>query len=79
MPIPPLSLQELLRFEHYFSALIRLLIVLRQSIFSNTTKNIQKYSIPFLVPIISTFTYIPLGAQYRPASLDVPLTQQGLS
>ena len=49
--IPPFPLQELLWFDLYFSAPIRLLIVLRQSI------TLASYLIPFLVPMIFIHPY----------------------
>lgn len=70
--IPPPSLQRLLRFELCFSALIRLLIVLRQS-----TVNFYG-SIPFLVPTILSI-HISLGYRFEPANSNTPVTYYGLS
>ncbi|HCO27855.1 MAG TPA: hypothetical protein DIT54_00010 [Lachnospiraceae bacterium] len=65
MAIPPFPLQELHRFDHYFSALVWLLIILRQPII------LSNYPIPFLVPQLLS-VHISLGAQYRPVSLNMP-------
>lgn len=65
MSIPPSSLQGLLWFEHYFSAPVRLLIVLRQSI------TLVSYLILFLVPIILSL-HISVGSCFEPVDLKVP-------
>lgn len=72
MPIPPSSLQRLLRFEHYFSAPIQLLIILRQFRYLHIFDTFPRSN--------NFYLYImPLGAQYKPVSLDVPVTQHGIS
>ncbi|NBI85406.1 hypothetical protein D3Z47_03950 [Lachnospiraceae bacterium] len=75
MAIPPFPLQELHRFGHCFLTPVRLLIVLRQSI-SNKFMLHTRYLSPFHNFYLCMAS---LGAQYGPVSLDVPVTQHGIS
>ena len=69
--IPQLPLQKHLRFDHCFSAAVRMLIVLRHPI-------CIAYLLLFLVPMnLSVHTL--LGACYEPAGWAEPVTQHGVS
>ena len=69
--IPPSPLQGLLRFDHYFSAAVHPLIVLRRVL--------PYESAAFPRSGNSICASIPLGLRYEPAGWDVPVTQHGRS
>ena len=69
--IPLFPLQKLHWFDLYFSAPVRLLIVLRQPI--------QYEPDTFPRSDNSIFAFLPLGACCKPVSLNAPVTHYGLS
>ena len=70
--IPLSPLQRFHWFEHYFSALVQLLIILRQFMF------VSKHPIPFHVPIILS-VHMLLGFRSEPVGWMVPVTSYGFS
>ncbi|MDD3509640.1 MAG: hypothetical protein PHY27_14735 [Parabacteroides sp.] len=69
----PLFRRKHLKFDLYFSALIQLLIVLRQLIPFMGTQYLSLFQQSYLLP------YSSLGFRFGPASLDVPVTHHGFS